>query len=162
MNSRTTVEKLVGDHLVYAQKLARKFKKRLPSFVDFDDILSSAYVGLVESANKYRATDGSFTTYAFRRIYGSIQDFLRKEYFPELADMTQITTTKSSNICDLLDFLERNIGIRATDMVKMYVLDNFSLEEVGHKHKLSAARVSQILQEATNKLQKYQVYDLAA
>lgn len=157
------VEKLVGEHMIYAEKLARKFKKKLPSFVDFDDILSSAYVGLVESANKYKESDGSFTTYAFKRINGSMQDFLRKEYFPETSDEIEARPVYQSKLYDLIDFLEQNIGKKQTDMVSMYVLGNYSLEEVARKHKLSSVRICQIISEVKSRMQdKYRYFELAA
>lgn len=157
------VEKLVGEHMLYAEKLARKFKRKLPSFVDFEDILSSAYVGLVESANKYKETDGSFTTYAFKRINGSMQDFLRKEYFPENSEEIETVPVYQSNLHDLIDFLEQNIGKAKTDMVSMYILGNYSLEEVAQKHKLSSVRICQIISEVKSRMQdKYRYFELAA
>jgi RNA polymerase sigma factor for flagellar operon FliA len=76
MNTR---DKLILDHLTWAQKIATKRIGKLPRRISYDDIESAALMGLVDAANRYDESKGvPFTAYAFHRINGAIFDFLRE------------------------------------------------------------------------------------
>jgi RNA polymerase sigma factor for flagellar operon FliA len=53
--------------------------RRLPSSIEFDDLVQSGTVGLMEAAVRYDCRDGStFATYASQRIRGAMIDSLRR------------------------------------------------------------------------------------
>jgi RNA polymerase sigma factor for flagellar operon FliA len=58
--------------------MAAKLKERLPSSVDFNDLVSIGFEELVKLAKRYDSTkNDNFWGYAQKRIYGAMLDFLR-------------------------------------------------------------------------------------
>jgi RNA polymerase sigma factor for flagellar operon FliA len=77
--TRASPDELAERHLGLVTHIARDFRKRLPSSVDFDDLVGAGNVGLVEAARRFQTNTGaSFATFARHRIRGAIADFLRK------------------------------------------------------------------------------------
>ena len=71
---------VVEYHLPLAEHTARYEGLRLPPFIDFQDVLSAAYFGLIHATDGYDPTIGVlFRTYARMKIRGSIIDELRAE-----------------------------------------------------------------------------------
>jgi RNA polymerase sigma factor for flagellar operon FliA len=61
-------------------RIARRFQRRLPPCVTFDDLASAGVVGLIQAVDRFDQTRGlKFKTYAQHRIWGAMQDFLRDE-----------------------------------------------------------------------------------
>lgn len=73
-----STNELVLDSLDFAKSLAIQAKFKLPKFVNLDELISAAYFGLVDAANKYNGSV-PFKNYAYVRINGEIKDYLRKE-----------------------------------------------------------------------------------
>ncbi len=70
---------LVLQNIGLVNRIARHLAARLPASVDFDDLLQSGMVGLLEAANNFDMTKGaSFETYAGIRIRGAMLDDIRK------------------------------------------------------------------------------------
>jgi RNA polymerase sigma factor for flagellar operon FliA len=77
--ARASPDELAERHLPLVIHIARDFRKRIPSSVDFDDLVGAGNIGLVEAARRFSPNKGaSFTTFARHRIRGAIADFLRK------------------------------------------------------------------------------------
>lgn len=81
--SLTLRNRLVEAHLRLAQIIAAQTCRRLPRYVGFDDdVLSDAYLGLIDAVERYViARKLKFATYAARRIRGAILDGLRRRDF---------------------------------------------------------------------------------
>lgn len=150
------INNLITEHMGYAEALACQIKRKLPKYIDIDDLISQAYVGLVESANSYKESCGSFRTWVFKRVRGSILDFLRKQKNNIDIDDNYFES-KTDNMFEIFDFLENRAGKQQADMVIMYCLYGFSLKDVAHKYNLSDARICQIVNSTKEKLK-----DLAA
>jgi RNA polymerase sigma factor for flagellar operon FliA len=70
---------LAEQYLSLVIPIARNFQKRLPSSVDFDDLVGAGNLGLVEAAHRFDSANGtSFVTFARHRIRGAIMDSLRQ------------------------------------------------------------------------------------
>lgn len=60
--------------------IAQKIAVRLPSNIEFDDLVSSGVIGLMDAIDKYDPSrDNKFKTYAEFRIRGAILDELRAQ-----------------------------------------------------------------------------------
>ena len=77
MNNINYIENLIIDHMPLANKLAWKYKKIVPSYVDYNDLQSAAYFGLVDAASRYNMEKGCFSSFVFLRIIGEIKDYIK-------------------------------------------------------------------------------------
>ena len=77
--ARASPEELAERYLSLVIPIARSFQKRLPSSVDFDDLVGAGNLGLVEAARRFNPAQGaSFGAFAQHRIRGAITDSLRR------------------------------------------------------------------------------------
>ncbi len=77
---RRTKEKLIKEYAPLIKFIAQKIAVRLPSNIEFDDLVSSGVIGLMDAIDKYDPTrDNKFKTYAEFRIRGAILDELRAQ-----------------------------------------------------------------------------------
>ena len=71
-------ESLAVDYMPAVKAMATRLKERLPSSVDFNDLVSIGFEELVKLAKRYDPSKNSnFWGYAQKRIYGAMIDFLR-------------------------------------------------------------------------------------
>jgi RNA polymerase sigma factor for flagellar operon FliA len=143
---------LVENHIVFADKIACQKKKKLPKYIDIEDLKSAAYMGLVKAATKYDNEFGaSFTTFAFYRISGEIDDYLRK--FHRRAFMSlqqedgQIDVPEKQKIksVDFFEKFEKTLSQKMTYVLRSYFYEDKSLKEIGEDLGITESRVSQIL-----------------
>lgn len=167
------VRQLVENHIGLANKLASKKKRLLPMHVSFEELQSAAYLGLTEAANRFDPERGfAFTTYAYPRISGAINDYLR-----ELGLMTVSLEDSGSDddLClkdtlvaressdEIFDFIEESLGEQAGNMLRSYYVDRFSMKEIGEHHGVSEGRVSQLISGYKKDIRgKWHLSDLAA
>ena len=72
-------DSLVIDYMPAVKSMAARLKERLPSSVDFNDLVSIGYEELVKLSNRYDSKiNDNFWGYAKYRVYGAMLDFLRK------------------------------------------------------------------------------------
>lgn len=72
------IDRLIEEHLSYAEALGRALWSRLPFRPELDEVLSLARLGLVEAARKFDPGRGvSFKTFSYYRVRGAIFDGLR-------------------------------------------------------------------------------------
>ena len=71
-------ESLAIDYIPAVKAMAARLKERLPSSVDFNDLVSIGYEELVKLAKRYDSSiNDNFWGYAQKRIKGAMLDFLR-------------------------------------------------------------------------------------
>ncbi len=78
-DSDPKANQFVESYLPLVKKIAVSIKRKLPSHIEFDDLLQSGLIGLIEAKNNFKSDMGaSFETFASIRIKGAIIDYLRK------------------------------------------------------------------------------------
>lgn len=71
--------RLVERHLDLAQRAAKMIYPRVRAYVEFDELVALANIGLAEAAQRYEPDRGaSFNTFAWYRVQGAVIDGLRK------------------------------------------------------------------------------------
>lgn len=75
------LEKLVVHYQYLVEGCARKLERKLPSYVEDDELISYGQVGLLKAIGKYDPNSGPFSRYASTVIYGAIIDGLREADF---------------------------------------------------------------------------------
>ncbi|WP_457562154.1 RNA polymerase sigma factor FliA [Caminibacter pacificus] len=77
-NIKAYRDHLAVDYMPAVKSMAARLKERLPSSVDFNDLVSIGFEELVKLAKRYDpAINDNFWGYAQTRIYGAMLDFLR-------------------------------------------------------------------------------------
>lgn len=73
-------ELLILQYASLVDQIAYKIKNRVPQHVDFEELRSVGYIGLIESIDRYDDSKNvPFKVYAEIRINGAMLDYLRKE-----------------------------------------------------------------------------------
>ena len=70
------------DYLGLVHSAALRIKEGLPRHVELDELVSLGTLGLFDALTKYEPAKGTFVTYAYWRIRGSILDGLRAVPLP--------------------------------------------------------------------------------
>jgi RNA polymerase sigma factor for flagellar operon FliA len=73
-----TPQQLIEECQDLVRSLAWKLHRKLPAYLDIEDLIGYGEIGLAEAARDYDPTRGQFTTYAYYRIRGAIYDGLSK------------------------------------------------------------------------------------
>jgi RNA polymerase sigma factor for flagellar operon FliA len=77
-NIKAYRDSLAIDYMPAVKAMAARLKERLPSSVDFNDLVSIGFEELVKLAKRYNSSiNDNFWGYAQKRIYGAMLDFLR-------------------------------------------------------------------------------------
>jgi len=72
-------EKIIENYLPLIKHIVNRMNVKLPSYLEYDDLISYGVFGLLQAIERYDAKKGiKFETYAYSRIKGSIIDELRK------------------------------------------------------------------------------------
>ena len=75
---RATRDHLIAEHVAMATRIARRIARRSPQHLG-EDILSAAFVGLTEAAQRFDVARGeAFVAFAAPRIRGAVIDELRR------------------------------------------------------------------------------------
>jgi RNA polymerase sigma factor for flagellar operon FliA len=73
------LEQLIEENQGLVKSLAAAIHRKLPPYVELDDLIAYGQVGLAEAARDFDPQRGSrFSTYAYYRIRGSVYDGLSK------------------------------------------------------------------------------------
>lgn len=148
---------LIEQYLPFATSLANKVARSISSDVDYEDIVCSARLGLLEAARRFDARfHVDFKTFAYYRIKGAIYDGLRKtgwvprslysrikfeqaanDYLQTLSDkITENTERVQSSVEQIYDTVNSMASIYVMSIEGMEdfeVEDKSALKEMEHK-----------------------------
>ncbi|MDP2599976.1 MAG: sigma-70 family RNA polymerase sigma factor [Deltaproteobacteria bacterium] len=72
-------DELIAQHMPYAASIASRVYQSLSTVVEYDEVLCSARLGLLEAAKRFdERMEVDFKTFAYYRVKGAIYDGLRK------------------------------------------------------------------------------------
>jgi RNA polymerase sigma factor (sigma-70 family) len=151
----TTINFLITSHLGLAERIAALKKKKLYS-VHQEELLSAAYLGLVEAAHKFEESKcTSFPVFASFRIAGAIKDYLREMSWGTRHNpvrRTQMTedmlTDCMDDPCELIAKLTKCLGERERQIVRLHYQAGMEQAQIAQEVGLSKSRICQILQSA--------------
>ena len=109
-NYSKTSDELIKENIKMAHVLSWHYHARAGRFIDIDDLVQIALVGLVEAAQKFKPrVDGSFKSYASMRMRGSIIDHLRKQ-----SNLCRNTIAKKKKSDEIIRKIESKTGKKAS------------------------------------------------
>jgi RNA polymerase sigma factor (sigma-70 family) len=174
-------DKLFHEHMSLAEKIASKKQKSVPKCVQLDELRSAAYYGLLDAASRYdESKHDQFPMYATIRIYGEINDYLRKCTWGTRGHQVHSWTLdvpvighrpnnflnlsaglaekQEMNSIDTEDFFEdmmRCIPRRARRIMKMHFIDGLTIQQITFRTGFSEPRISQIISELKETIKKF-------
>lgn len=166
---------LVLRYIPLARKLAWKKHKTTPKNLQYEEIESAAYLGLVEAANKFDASKTvAFGFFAAFRINGAILDYLRELKWSGRNSDVEVQSL-DSEVCPLslfvaddsrdndatefFDAATSKLDEVGKNLINMYFFEGLSLKEIGKRIGVCESRVSQLLKKAKTALSSNWCYD---
>lgn len=146
-------QSLVLQHMSFAEKIAKSQLRKTPPQVQYDELKSAAYMGLVDAATRYNGKS-NFESFARFRITGEIKDYLRSlrwdrntntlSSIPEGYDVA--AESEPENFDETLDDLTKNrVSLLAKSILRMYYGQRLPISQIAVKANLSDARISQLI-----------------
>jgi RNA polymerase sigma factor (sigma-70 family) len=165
---------LVESHIPFANKIASRQKASLPKRISLEELKSAAYMGLVQAAGRFDATKGTFTTFAYSRIFGAIIDYLRECGMPLVSLDSQyeddgctfaevVSAPEVSHVEEVFEAITADLDEKAKVVLRNHLLDDLPMKEVGLRLGVTESRVSQLISGYKKVIQSRWTYgDLAA
>lgn len=141
---------LILNNMQLANKIAHKEHKKLPPCVQFDEVQSAAYMGLVDAASKSKP-DKPFEKYVIYRIYGEIKDYLRSLYWSKTIKVNYLIEdieTKQLFFDDSFEDLIKGLTVIEKEILKMYFQDELTISTIAAKKNLSTTRIHQLIKKS--------------
>lgn len=146
-------QSLVLQHMSFAEKIAKSHLKKTPPQVQYDELKSAAYMGLVDAVTRYDGKS-NFEGFARFRIVGEIKDYLRSLKWdrntntllsiPEGYDVA--TESEPESFDEILDDVAKNrVSSLAKSILRMYYGECLPISQIASKANLSDARISQLI-----------------
>lgn len=115
-------DELIAENMPYAASIASRVYQSISSVVEYEEVLCSARLGLLEAAKRYDEAVGvDFKTFAYYRIKGAIYDGLRKAGWIPRTLYAKIKFEEAAN--DYLQFMSNHADSRAVDQTDHEVSD---------------------------------------
>lgn len=163
--------KLVLDHMLLAEKVARSMKKHFYRFMTLEEMISEANFALVDAAERYNpSSENTFVTFSYRRIRGAIIDAAKKKIAETHHDVQVAQSPFSAKSAfeperramreELKAFVQRALTNaplkdRERQALELYYLHEIETPEIGIITGVKKSRVSQILTDARHKVLDY-------
>lgn len=170
----------VEDHLGLARKVAYEYYRRSKGKYTYDELESTAYMGLIKAANNFDESKGfKFTTYAMPTIKGEIQRMFREDkwYFvkrnvpQEMLSLNFVidsenNTEMQETLADEENIEENSINFvlvselfklltpREKQVIYLYYYMNLSQSEISKNMGMSQPNVSRIMTKSLKKMRK--------
>ena len=131
----------------------------MPKQVQLDELMSAAYLGLVDAATRYNGKD-DFAKFAGWRVLGEIKDYLRSlkwgchtnklASIPENYEQTAEEEPESFD--EILEYFTKCLKPREKIILRMYYGENLPHNTIAQKLNISDGRVSQIIKKNLSKI----------
>lgn len=164
---------LVLDNEKLAYLMAHKYKQKVSSFIEFDDLKSTCLFGLVKAANSFDNSKGSkFSTYACKVIQNEILMLIRKESKNTRTFSLDSIITDDVTYVELIsddynleqqffNSMEVDLLIKYIDelpgrlkWIINYKLKGLTQQQIAEKLDISQAQVSRLYCQAINRLRR--------
>lgn len=168
----------IEEHLGLARSIASKYYNATKNKYSYDEIESTAYIGLIKAANKFDESKGcKFSTYAMPTIIGEIRNMFRSDkwYFvkrnvpQEMLSLNFVVDSESNvelqeilvgeenteeNIVNLLlvKKLLELLGEREKQVIYLYFYKQKSQSDIAKIVNLSQPHVSRMIINSLNKM----------
>lgn len=154
---------LIVNHMSYAERLSSIQYRKVPKSIQWDELRSAAYMGLVDAANKYDG-EQDFVCYSRWRIIGEMQDYLKSrplcgrsksckiQFFEE--DYDYAAEPEPDNFNEFFEDLTSDLKSTVKRVLYFYYAEDFTLRQIAERMDISQTRVHQILQGGIQELRE--------
>ena len=163
MLTLTERNELIVSNMSLAERLASAQFKKTPSCVQWDELKSAAYMGLVDAATKY---DGNkpFNIYASFRIFGEIKDYLRTLYWGGRNQDIKMSSWDNAydsaaesdpeSFDEFFEDIVKNLSAIGKKVLRMYYAQDLTIKEIAVEVNLSPTRVFQLLKSSLQNIRE--------
>ena len=154
--NREEIDCIILTNVKLAEKIAKIVQNKY-KHLSFDELLSAAYMGLVQAANSYKPEKNQkFQYFALKRIYGAIKDYSKELFFFSKINRSNeepnVGHTYNEKKDDLFIHLTSCLNNSEKQVVYKYYFIGDNTREIGESLELNQSRISQILSNAENKM----------
>jgi RNA polymerase sigma factor (sigma-70 family) len=146
---------LIINHMDLAEQIAKNKRKSIK--LQFDDLRSAAYLGLVDAAWRFEEAKGSFRRYAAYRILGEVNEYIRREIdrnnkFISLDENKHINYLLRSDgggqsfFSDIIHCLPD----KGKNLLRLYYCDQLTLKQIADRIGISESFVSILMKKYRN------------
>jgi RNA polymerase sporulation-specific sigma factor len=162
---------LILNNKKLAYSIAHKYRQKVSSFIDFEDLKSTCLLGLVKAANSFdEEKEVQFSTYAYKIIQNEILSLIKRETkhlkVYSLDDIIADDISFIELISDNQNLEEQFILLSEINKLKSYInslpdilksivnytLKGLSQQEIGKNLNISQSQVSRLYYQALNLL----------
>jgi RNA polymerase sigma factor (sigma-70 family) len=139
-------QELICSHMDFAQSLA-KVKKQKINGVYYEELESAAYRGLVDAANSYTPSLGTFKAFSAKRIIGEMDDYLRELGWGSRRNKVEVCSLDTNleddsfskeDLTELVDRLPKE----ARKYLTWYYCEGLTMQQIADLNGISKALVS--------------------
>lgn len=157
------INDLIVQHIGFSEKIARLNCKKYPK-ISFDELKSSAYMGLVIAANKYDPNKKTkFTTFAHWKINFSILVYAKENYpiKKRILCESEIEKLNLKNVAvkiqnperiEMCEILTKGLNQKEKEIFTDYYVSDKRVSQIAVEQMVHISRISQILKKMNNKL----------
>jgi RNA polymerase sigma factor for flagellar operon FliA len=165
-HAATKRERAVLRNLAFVRRVASMLRRRLPSHLEFDDLVSAGTIGMIEALDRYDAERGvAFSTFAYARIRGAMLDEARRLRTDPLGagkgrgtageDAAEALTPGPGRHAELAELLREVLELPPRERKAVALrAQGYSLAEIASLHGCSETRASQLLAQARLRLEE--------
>jgi RNA polymerase sigma factor for flagellar operon FliA len=104
-------DRLIAEHVGMAKRIALRLARKVPAWMNRDDLIATAMLGLAEAADRFDSTRGEpFVAFAEKRIRGAVLDELRRGDI-----LPRRVRVRARRVGEKIRELEQDLGRRPED-----------------------------------------------
>lgn len=146
---------LIINNISLAEALAKIRFKFTPHFIQFSELISAAYYGLLHAAETHQKQRSSFVTWATIKINSAMKDYARECFRLSLRFVSlDAQNNEDESLLDSIaiipatssfDELIENLNPIGKKLIFMYYVERLTMKEIGQKIGVEQPRVSKML-----------------
>lgn len=126
----------IAELMPIVRKIAGRICRRLPSYIDIDDLISAGHIAAIDCADKFDASQAAtWKSFSSTRIHGAMIDHLR-----EIDQVARSVRTRAKRLRESRERLKKSLGREGTQYevakdlgIQPYKLERYEFHAIEHR-----------------------------